>query len=98
MTSCEFVHNVFCVQVCEGCYPRLVSGSRIYSCIYFWVVVAVFGAFVVAFIFFVSDFVYQRVTCFSNYVAYDFGALLVCFFHCERCVGLGYLVYYEVYM
>ncbi len=58
----------------------------------------VFGDFVGAIIFVVFNFVCKHVTCFSKYVSYDLGALLVCFFRCERCFGLEYLVYFEVYI
>ncbi len=41
---------------CEGCYPGLVSGSRYYSRVCLEVVMVVFWAFVIAVVFFGSDF------------------------------------------
>ena len=64
---------------------------------YLKVVVVVFGAFVVALVFFISKFVWQRVAGFFYYRAYVSGALVLCFYCCEGCCGFEYLGYLEVY-
>ena len=60
---------------------------------YLKVVVVVFRAFVIPLVFFISDFVRQRVAGFVYYCAYVSGALALCFYCCEGCCGLKYLCY-----
>ena len=84
--------------MCEGCYPRLVPGSRVYSCIYLQIVVVVFGACVISGVLLLSKFVRERVACVSDYVPYVFGALFVCLIRRDGCCGLEYLSNFAGYM
>jgi len=66
--------------------------------VYLKVVMVVFGAFVITLVFFISDFVRQRVADFFYYYANVSGALVLCFYCCEGCCGFKYLGYLKVYV